>query len=51
VDPYRSPYANPNLKWIKDINTRPTTLNLVVKKVVILGTYRYRGGAGIKTNN
>jgi hypothetical protein len=33
LDPCISPYTNINSKWIKDLNIRPQTLNLVQERV------------------
>jgi hypothetical protein len=32
LDPWLSPYTSINSKWIKDLNIRPKTLNLVQKR-------------------
>ena len=33
IDPYLSPCTKLKSKWIKDLNIKPTTLNLIEKKV------------------
>jgi hypothetical protein len=39
IDPYLTFYIEVNLKWIKKLNVRHETLNLLVEKVVnLLGT-------------
>jgi hypothetical protein len=32
VNPYLSPYTKHNSKWIKDLNMKPDTLNLIEEK-------------------
>ena len=34
IDPYLSPCIKLKSKWIKDLNIKPATLNLIEKKVV-----------------
>ena len=33
IDPYLLPCTKVKSKWIKDLNTKPTTLNLIEEKV------------------
>jgi hypothetical protein len=33
IDPYWSPYTKHKFKWIKDLNTKPDTLNPIEEKV------------------
>jgi hypothetical protein len=33
IDPYLSPCTKFKSKWIKDVNIKPNTLNLIEKKV------------------
>ena len=33
IDPYLSPYTKLKFKWIKDLNIKPNTLNLIEEKV------------------
>ena len=33
IDPYLSPYTKLKSKWIKDLNKKPDTLNLMEEKV------------------
>ena len=33
IDPYLSPYTKLKFKWIKDLNIKPVTLNLIDEKV------------------
>ena len=33
IDPYLSPCTKLNSKWIKDLDIRPATLNLIEEKV------------------
>ena len=33
IDPYLSPYTKLKSKWIKDLNIKPVTLNLIEEKV------------------
>ena len=33
IDPYLSPSTKLKSKWIKDLNIKPTTLNLIEEKV------------------
>jgi hypothetical protein len=33
IDPYLSPYAKLKSNWIKDLNIKPDTLNLIQEKV------------------
>jgi hypothetical protein len=33
IDPYLSPYTKLNFKWIKDLNIKPDTLNIIEEKV------------------
>jgi hypothetical protein len=33
IDPYLSPYTKLKSKWIKDLNVKPDTLNLIEEKV------------------
>ena len=34
VDPYLSPWTKLKSKWIKDLNIKPDTLNLIEEKLV-----------------
>ena len=36
IDPYLSPCIKFKSKWFKDLNLKPTTLNLIEEKVVTL---------------
>ena len=33
IDPYSSPYAKLNSKWIKDLSIKPDTLNVIEENV------------------
>ena len=33
IDPYLSPYTKLKSKWLKDLNIKPDTLNLIEEKV------------------
>ena len=33
IDPYLSPCTNLKSKWVKDLNIKPDTLNLIEEKV------------------
>lgn len=56
TDPFVSPCIKPNSKWIKDLNKRPDTFNMVEEKVgnrlEIIDTGKdFLNSANIKTNN
>jgi hypothetical protein len=39
IDPYLSPCKNVKSKWIKDLNVKPNTLNLIEQKVFFFNSF------------